>query len=47
VTFASIGDVRVTVVSLGTVARKASILFPAVVVVTLAKAACDVPWALA
>ena len=47
VTLASNGDVRVAVVSLGAVARKASIdLLSAVAVVALAKAACDVQRAL-
>jgi hypothetical protein len=48
VTLASIGDVRVAVVALGAVARKASIdLLLAVAVLTLAKAAGHIRWALA
>jgi hypothetical protein len=47
VTLASIGDVRVAIVALGAVARKASILLSAVTVLTLAKAAHHVPWAVA
>ena len=47
VTFASIGDVRVAIVSLGAVARIASILLPAVAVLALAKAADHVRLALA
>ena len=46
VTLASIGDVRVAIVALGAVARKASILLPAVAVLTHAKAASHVPCAL-
>ena len=47
VTLASIDDVRVVIVALGAVARKASILLPAVAVLTLANAADHVPWAFA
>jgi hypothetical protein len=46
VTLASIGDVRVAIVALGAVARKASILLSAVAVLTLAKVAEHVPRAL-
>jgi len=46
-TLASMGDIRVAVEAIGAVARKASILLPAVTVLTLAKAAGHARWALA
>jgi hypothetical protein len=48
VTLASISDVRVAIVALGAVARKASVvdLLSAVAVVALAKSADHISWAL-
>ena len=47
VTLASIDDVRVVIVALGAVARKASILLAAVAVLALAEVAEHIHWALA